>query len=102
MNAIFTRSFQDLSKVDWALVNRAQCMRIVRERKQCCPCFADVVIREDLADARLPAHGLPNHVLACVQEVDGAEHAPTRLAGPASRAPDVGRQEEEAEESDAV
>ena len=75
-------------------------MRIVRERKQCCPCFADVVIREDVADTRLPANGVPEHILACAQEVDGAEHAPTRLVGPASRAPDIDRIEEEGDDSD--
>ena len=100
LTVIFTRSIHDLSKAEWALVNREEYMRIVRERKQCCPCFGDVVIREDVADTRLPANGIPDHILACAQEVDGAEHAPTRLAGPASRAPDIGRIEEEGDDSD--
>ena len=100
LTVIFTRSIHDLSKAEWALVNREEYMRIVRERKQCCPCFGDVVIREDVADTRLPANGVPEHILACAQEVDGAEHAPTGLVGPASRAPDVGRMEEEGDDSD--
>ena len=76
-------------------------MRIVRERKQQCPAFANVVVREDEADTRLPSHGIPDHVACCAQEVDGSENAPARLTGPASRAPDVGKEEGAGDESDA-
>ncbi len=40
LTVIFTRSIHDLSKAEWALVDREVYMRIVRERKTCCPCFA--------------------------------------------------------------
>ena len=76
-------------------------MRIVRERKQQCPAFANVVVREDEAGSRLPAHGIPEHIACCAQEVDGSENAPARLTGPASRAPDVGKEEGAGDESDA-
>ena len=37
LNVIFTRSRHDLIKAEWASVEREQYMRIVRERKLCCP-----------------------------------------------------------------
>jgi hypothetical protein len=72
LNVIFTRSLHDLSKAEWAVVNRDEYMRIVRERKQQCTAYANAVIREDLASTRLPAVGVPDHVEACKQEVEGA------------------------------
>ena len=45
-----------------ATAKRADYMRIVRERKQQCPAFANVVIREDEAATRLPADGVPEHI----------------------------------------
>ena len=101
LNIIFTRSLHDLSKAEWATVKREDYMRIVRERKQQCPAFANVVIREDEAGTRLPAHGIPEQVACCAQEVDGSENAPARLTGPASRAPDVGKDDGAGDESDA-
>ena len=101
LNIIFTRSLHDLSKAEWATVKREDYMRIVRERKQQCPAFANVVLREDQAETRLPAHGIPEHVACCAQEVDGSENAPARLTGPASRAPDVGKDESAGDESEA-
>ena len=101
LNIIFTRSLHDLSKAEWATVKRADYMRIVRERKQQCPAFANVVIREDEAATRLPADGIPEHIACCAQEVHGSENAPARLTGPASRAPDVGKAEGAGDESDA-
>ena len=69
-----------LSKAEWATVKREDYKRIVRERKQHCPAFADVVVREDEAATRLPAHGVSEHVACCAQEVDGCENAPAWLA----------------------
>ena len=75
-------------------------MRIVRERKQQCPVYANVVLREDLADTRLPAHGVPEQIACCAQEVDGSEKAPVLLQGPATRAPEVGNNEQAGDESE--
>eukprot|EP00959_Pyramimonas_sp_CCMP1952_P039831 832793-Pyramimonas_sp.AAC.1 len=75
-------------------------MQIVRERKQQCATFADVSVREDLAPTRLPEDGVPERIQACLQAVDGADKAPVRLLGPASRAPEVGRDDEAGEGSD--
>ena len=83
---IFTRSLQCLRNAWWATVKRAEYMRIVRERKAECATFADVVMREDEAATRLPEYGGPEHILACMQEIQGADKAPARLVGPASRA----------------
>ena len=69
-------------------------MRIVKERKQQCATFADVSIREDVASTRLPEDGVPDHIQACLQQVEGVDKAPVRLLGPASRAPEVGRDDE--------
>jgi hypothetical protein len=82
LNVIFTRSLHDLSKAEWAIVNRDEYMRIVRERKAQCPVFADVTLCEAEADSRLPAHGVPDHVRACALEVDGSEQAIVRLRVP--------------------
>ena len=100
LDIIFTRSLHDLSKAEWATVTREDYMRIVRERKQQCPAFANVVVREDVAATRLPAHGIPEHVACCAQEVDGSENALARLTGPASRAPEVGKEEGAGDESE--
>jgi hypothetical protein len=43
-NAIFTRSVDDLSKAQWATVNRDEYLRIVMERKEECALFAKVYI----------------------------------------------------------
>jgi len=57
LNVIFARNLQDLSKAEWAIVNRDEYLKIVRERKQHCPVFADVSIcTDDLASSRLRAH----------------------------------------------
>ncbi len=100
LNVIFTRSLHDLSKAEWAIVNREEYMRIVRERKAQCPVFSEVEICEQEAGSRLLVHGVPEHVHACALEVDGAEHAFVRLQGPASRAPEVGHQADAAGESE--
>ena len=91
---IFAHTIHDLSKAEWALVDREVFMRIARGRTECCPCFAGASISEGLAITRLPANGVPAHIMACGQAVQGAEHAPTRLVGPASSRPDLGRIEE--------
>ena len=83
LNIIFTRSLHDLSKAEWATVNREEYMRSVKERQQQCSAFRDVQVREDLAVTRLPASGVPEHIAACRQEVAGSERAPVRLKGPA-------------------
>ena len=44
--------------------------------------------------------GVPDHIYACLQEVAGAENAPVRLQGPASRAPETGRDDEAGEMSE--
>ena len=51
---IFTRSVHDLSKAQWATVQREEYLRIVRQRVQECPTFAEVTINENNACLRLP------------------------------------------------
>ena len=92
--AIVARNNHDLSMADWALDDSAVYMRIVRERTTCCPRCADAVTREDLADTRLLASGVPVHISVCAQDAQGADHAPNTLAGPASSRPVIGRQED--------
>ena len=101
LNVIFARNLHDLSKAEWAIVNRDEYLKIVRERKQHCPVFADVSIcKDDLASSRLPEHGVPEHITACALEVDGSENALVKLEGPASRIADAGRQQEAGDESE--
>ena len=57
-------------------------------------------VRDELAATRLPEDGVPEHIQSCLQPVDGADKAPVRLLGPASRAPEVGRDDEAGEESE--
>ena len=99
-SVIFTRSVQDLSKAQWATVKRAEYLRIVRERKHECATFAGVAINEEAAPSRLPEDGVPAAIQACALHVDGADKAPVHLTGPASRAPEVGREDEAGEESE--
>ena len=89
LNAISTRSLHDLSKAEWASVDREQYMRIIEGRKLQCPAFSNVQVRHDLAATRLPRVGVPEHISACAREVDGSERAPTHLQGPSSRAPET-------------
>ena len=100
LNIVFSGAAHNLNKAYWATVKRAEYMQIVRDRKQQCATFADVVVREDLAPTLLPEDGVPEHLQACLQAVDGADRAPVRLLGPASRAPEVGRDDEAGEGSD--
>ncbi|MDA8609368.1 hypothetical protein N9L19_00475 [bacterium] len=97
---IFTRNLQCLRNAWWATVKRAEYMRIARERRAECATLADVVMREDEAATRLPEDGVPQNLLACMQEVEGADKVPVRLVGPTSRAPDVGKGEEAGDESE--
>ena len=94
VNIIFARSRHDLSKAEWAQVDRQEYMRIIKERQQQCPAFSHVQVREDVAATRLPPAGVPEHITACLQEVAGSEKAPVRLQGPAARAPETGRDDE--------
>ena len=99
-NIILTRSVDDLRYAQWATVNRAEYMTIAGQRKQECATFAHVTLREDLATTRLPEDGIPEHIRCCTQHVDGADKAPVRMSGPASRAPELGKDDEAGEESD--
>ena len=100
LNVIFTRSLHDLSKAEWASVDREQYMRIIEERKLQCPAFSHVQVRQDLAATRLPRVGVPDHIFACAREVDGSERAPVHLQGPASRAPETSRDDEAGDASE--
>ena len=100
VSIIFTRSQQCLSNAWWATVKRSEYMKIVRERKAECATFADVTLREDEAETRLPDDGVPEHIQTCVQHVEGSDKAPVRLQGPASRAPELGTIEEAGEDSE--
>ena len=100
ISIIFTRSVENLKRAWWATVRREEYMQIVRERKAECATFADVVLREDEAATRLPADGVPDHLLCCAQEVEGSENAPVRMQGPASRAPEHSMREEAGEDSE--
>ena len=55
---------------------RRTCASSASERSDA-PCFADAIIREDLAVTRLPASGVPDHSIARAQAVHGSDHAPT-------------------------
>ena len=90
-NVVFTRSLDDLSKAEWARVNREEYMQIVTERQLQCPAFNNIKVRPDLATTRLPVDGIPEHITACATQVSGSEHAPMRLDGPASKPPDSGK-----------
>ena len=90
-NVVFTRSLDDLSKAEWARVNRQEYMRIVTERQLQCPAFSNIKVREDLATTRLPLEGIPEHITLCATQISGSERAPMRLDGPASKAPDSGK-----------
>ena len=72
---VFTRSLDDLSKAEWARVNRKEYMRIVTEHKRQCPAFSNVTVRHDLATTRLPDHGIPDHITSRATEVSGAERS---------------------------
>ena len=100
LNIVFSGANHNLGKAYWATVSRAEYMQIVRERKQQCATLSQVSVREELAATRLPEHGVPDHIQSCLQAVDGADKAPVRLLGPASRAPEVGRDDEAGEESE--
>ena len=86
-NVVLTRNLEDLSKAEWARVNRKEYMQIVTERQLQCPAFKDIKVRRDLAETLLPLDGIPEHITACATKVHGSEHAPMRLDGPASKAP---------------
>ena len=96
LNIVFTRNVDNLDNAHWATVKREEYLKIVRERKQQCPAFSDVVINEEAAPQRLPENGVPAAVLHCVQQVDGADKAPVHLDGPAAKAPEVGKDEGDA------
>ena len=66
-------------------------MQIVPERQQQCPAFRHVKVCPELAATRLPDNGVPEHITACATQVSGAERAPMRLDGPASKAPELGK-----------
>ena len=100
LNVVHTRSTTDLTKAEWVVVDRAQYMELVRARKRECPIFSHVRMREELAQTRLPERGVPEYVLACAVEVEGADSAPSRMDGPAARAPEQGRREEAGDESE--
>ena len=88
INVVFTRSLDDLSKAEWAQVSREEYMLIVTEH---CPAFNNIKVRRDLATTRLRVDGVPEHITVCATEVAGSEHAPMRLDGPASKAPESGK-----------
>ena len=100
LNIVFSGAHHNLTKALWATVSRAEYMQIVRERKQQCATFSQVSVRDELAATRLPEDGVPEHIQSCLQAVDGADKAPVRLLGPASRAPEVGKEDEAGEESE--
>ncbi len=100
LNIVFSGAAHKLHKAYWATVKRGEYMQIVRERKLQCATFSEVSVREDVAPTRLPEDGVPDHIEACLQPVDGVDKAPVRLLGPASRAPEVGRDDEAGDESD--
>jgi len=60
-NVVFTRSVSDLSKAEWAVVDREAYLRIVQERKEQCATYAHVHINEEAAATRLPENGVSSH-----------------------------------------
>ena len=77
-NIIVTRKTDDLRYATWATVKREEYLTIARRRKQECPVFAHVAIKEEEATTRLPQDGVPEHMRKCVQYVQGASKAPRR------------------------
>jgi hypothetical protein len=65
-------------------------MQIVTERQLQCPAFSNVKVSHELAIARLPVDGIPEHITVCATMVPGSERTPMRLDGPASKAPEKG------------
>ena len=47
-NVVFTRSLDDLSKAEWAQVDRKTYLQIVAERQQQCPAFKHVKVSPEL------------------------------------------------------
>ena len=99
-NIIFTRKLDDLRYAEWATVEREPYMELARQRKAECPSFLHTVLKEDEASTRLPERGVPEHLLNCIQLVDGADKAPVHLSGPAARAPEHGHNDEAGEGSE--
>ena len=88
LNVLFTKNTQRLDDAEWAQVNRADYLQIVKLRKQECASFKDVVVDDAKAERELPESGVPPCLLATCQEVEGMDNAPVQLDGPASRAPE--------------
>jgi len=88
LNVLFTKNTQRLDDAEWAQVNRAEYLQIVKLRKQECASFKHVVVDDAKAERELPESGVPPCLLATCQEVEGMDNAPVQLHGPASRAPE--------------
>ena len=99
LNVIFTQSLHDLSKAEWASVDREQCFRISEERKLQCLAFSNVQVRHDLA-ATLSRVGVPEHISACAREVHSSERAPVHLQGSVLRGPETDRDDEAGDTSE--
>jgi hypothetical protein len=88
LNVLFTKNTQRLDDAEWAQVNRAEYLQIVKLRQQECASFKHVVVDDAKAERDLPEFGVPPCLLATCQEVEGMDNAPVQLDGPASRAPE--------------
>ena len=102
LNVLFTKNTQRLEDAEWAQLNRAEYLQIVKRRKQECASFKDVVVDDAKAERELPESGVPPCLPVTCQEVEGMDKAPVQLDGPASRAPEHSINDDagEASESD--
>ena len=100
VNIVFTHSTNDLRNAQWTHVKRDEYMKIVRLRRRHCAAYANAEIKEASASTRLPENGVPDSVLNCAQEVEGAANVPVHLSGPASRAPEHADHEDAGDESE--
>ena len=73
LNIMFTKNTQHLDDADWAQVNRAEYLEILKLRKRECASYKDVVVDDAKAERELPESGVPPCLLATCQEVEGME-----------------------------
>ena len=78
------QSTTDLSKARWAMARKSKYLAAARYRKQVCPAFQDVAIRDNISENILPEEGVPFSLQSCTvplpELTDVKQHFPG-LAG---------------------
>ncbi len=80
----FAKSAAHLERATYLTVDRRNYLACARLRQKVCPTFQHVRISEPLADTRLPALGVPDHIRECLVEIEGSDEATFRVPGPAN------------------